>query len=225
MIVSHRHRFIFVTTRKTAGSAIETALAHICSADDIVTGAANGTAQTGLNDAVAIARYRPFDWLRLMALGKRARFDKHMPAADILDLVGADVWNGYFKFCVERDPWDKAVALYRSRMKRGPPPPIAQFLRDAKPATLSNFDLYTIDGTLAVDRVVRYEHLDAELDSIGHLLDLPIELRLPADAARAPIVRYADALGPDGRAIVDTVCRREIEMFGYAFRETEPDDR
>ena len=225
MIVSHRHRFIFVTTRKTAGTAIETELARICTAADIVTGAANGAAQPGRNDAVTMARYRPLDWLRLMTLGKRARLDKHMPAAAIRDLVGADVWNDYFKFCVERDPWDKAVALYRARTKRGAAPPIAQYLRDAKPATLSNFDLYTIDGALAVDRVVRYEHLDAELDAIGHLLDLPIELRLPADAARAPIVRYADALGAEGRAVVDAVCRREIEMFGYAFRETERDDR
>jgi hypothetical protein len=226
MIVCHRHRFIFVTTRKTAGSVIESELARVCSVNDIVTGAANGT-QTGQNDAIALARYRPIDWLKLMTSGARARLDKHMPAATIRELVGTDVWRDYFKFCVERDPWDKAVALYRAaRIGRGGTPlPIAEFLAAAKPTTLSNFDLYTIDGALAVDRVVRYEHLDAELDAIGHLLNLPIGLRLNVDPNRAPTVRYADALGAAGRAIVDAACRREIEMFGYAFRETTPEDR
>jgi hypothetical protein len=225
MIVCHHHRFIFVTTRKTAGAAVESALARVCSSDDIVTGAANGAAKAGHNDSLAFVSYRPLDWLKLMTLGERARLDKHLPAAAIRDLVGADVWHDYFKFCVERDPWDKAVAIYRDRARRGAVPPIAEFLAAVKPAALSNFDLYTIDGALAVDRVIRYEHLDGELDSVGHLLDLPIELRLAADPQRAPEPRYADALGAAGRAVVDAACRREIEMFGYAFRETAPEDR
>ena len=227
MIVCHRHRFIFIATRMTAASAIEAELARVCAADDIVTIAANGGAKAGRNDALAYARYRPFDWLKLIAMGARARLDKHEAATDIRALVGADVWNGYFKFCVERDPWDKAVAHYRERGRRGggTVPAIGEYLRALQPATLSNFELYTIDGALAVDRVVRFEHLDAELDAVGHLLDLPIVLRLPPDADRAGDVRYAAKLGPEGRAVVDAVCRREIEMFGYAFRETAPDDR
>jgi len=225
MIVCHRHRFIFVTTRKTAGAAVESQLARVCSGDDIVTGAANGAAKAGHNDSLALARYRGVDWLKLMTFGERARLDKHSPAAVIRERVGADIWNDYFKFCVERDPWDKAVALYRARARRRALPPIAEFLAAARPATLSNFDLYTIGGALAVDRVIRYEHLDTELDAVGHLLDLPIELRLPADPDRAPEPRYADVLGTAGRAIVDAACRREIEMFGYAFRETTPEER
>ena len=225
MIVCHRHRFIFVTTRKTAGAAVEAALARICSGDDIVTGTTNGPVEAGHNDSIALARYRPRDWLKLMTFGERARLDRHLSAAAIRDLVGAEVWRDYFKFCVERDPWDKAVAVYRTHARRGPVPPIAEFLAAAKPATLSNFDLYTMGEALAVDRVIRYEHLDAELDAVGHLLDLPIELRLLPDPARAPDARYADTLGTAGRAVVDAACRREIEMFGYAFRETTPEDR
>jgi hypothetical protein len=37
MIVSHRHRFIFIKTHKTAGSSMEMALAPLCGPDDIVT--------------------------------------------------------------------------------------------------------------------------------------------------------------------------------------------
>jgi hypothetical protein len=226
VIVCHRHRFIFIATRQTAASAIETELARVCAGADIVTTAANGGAKAGHNDRLALSQYRPVDWLKLVAFGARARLDEHAAAMTIRELVGVDVWNSYFKFCVERDPWDKAVAHHRERVRRsGAAPPIAEYLAAMQADTLSNFDLYTIDGALAVDRVIRFEHLEAELDAVGHLLDLPIELRLPPHADRAAEVRYAAMLGAAGRKVVDTVCRREIQMFGYAFRETTPEDR
>ena len=40
MIISHRHRFIFVRTEKTAGSSVEQALAEVCGPEDVITGVA-----------------------------------------------------------------------------------------------------------------------------------------------------------------------------------------
>ena len=37
MIVSHQHRFVFIKTRKTAGTSIEIALAEHCGPADIIT--------------------------------------------------------------------------------------------------------------------------------------------------------------------------------------------
>ena len=37
MIVSHKHRFIFLKTKKTAGTSIELALSALCDGDDIIT--------------------------------------------------------------------------------------------------------------------------------------------------------------------------------------------
>lgn len=230
MIVCHRHRFIFITTRKTAGAAIEAALAEFCSAGDIVTGVstANGATQvrtaSGHNAAMAGTRHRPFDWLRLVLRGERARLDKHMGASEIRDLLGNEAWGSYFKFCVERDPWEKAVALYEQRTReKKPRPTLAQFLTETRPASLSNFDLYSIDGALAVDRVIRYEHLEAELEAVRNLLNLPGPIALQASGARAP--HYSAAIGARERALVDAACAREIELFGYAFSEVAPEDR
>src|SRR5512144_1693248 len=145
MIACHKYRFIFIATRKTAASAIEDALSAFCSDGDIVTA----------TTPVAVTQYRPVDWLRLMARGERARIDRHESAAAIRDRVGAETWNSYFKFCVERDPWEKAVALYEQRTRaQDPRPSIVEFLTKARPASLSNYPLYSIDGTLAVDRVI-----------------------------------------------------------------------
>ena len=37
VIASHQHRFIFLKTRKTAGTSVEIALSKVCGPDDIIT--------------------------------------------------------------------------------------------------------------------------------------------------------------------------------------------
>lgn len=37
MILSHEHKFIFLRTKKTAGTSIELALSELCGPDDIIT--------------------------------------------------------------------------------------------------------------------------------------------------------------------------------------------
>jgi len=205
-------------------------LATFCGDGDIVTGVdANGEARArasnGGNGSVALTQYRPVDWLRLMVRGQRARLDKHMGAAAIRELIGAEVWGGYFKFCVERDPWEKAVALYEQRTRgQEPRPTLAAFLADARPESLSNYPMYAIDGALAVDRMIRYEHLDSELEAVRNLLNLPEPIEFPAIEMRPP-PHYSTVLGPTERALIDAACAREIELFGYAFREVAPEDR
>jgi len=230
MIVCHRYRFIFVTTRETGGARTEAALAEFCSDGDIVTGVprANGLTQARASTGtggVASTLHRPVDWLRLMLRRPQTRHAKHPSAAAIRQLVGESVWSNYFKFCVERDPWDKAVALYDQRTRgRDPSPTLTEFLAEARSESLSNFSLYTIDGTLAVDRVIRYEHLAAELEAVRNLLNLPGPIPLPATVKATPD-HYSGVIGPAERALIDAACAREIELFGYAFSEVAPEDR
>ena len=37
VIASHQHRFVFLKTRKTAGTSVEIALSKVCGPDDVIT--------------------------------------------------------------------------------------------------------------------------------------------------------------------------------------------
>lgn len=239
MIISHRHRFIFVKTRKTAGTSIELALSRFCGPDDIITAQDSEDARNPVNEAllqdeklrleqgypppqhhyVPLLRYSGRQWRRLLIKGIRARHKKHASAASIAARWPAE-WNSYFRFCVERNPWDKAVSLYY--WFTGGRRYAAGTLHDVLASDeerVSNWHLYAIDDRPAVDHVVRYEDLDAELDRIAGRLGLPGRIELPRAKGdfRQDRRSYREVLDQDAKALIDRLCAREIEYFGYRF--------
>jgi hypothetical protein len=230
MIISHRHRFIFVKTRKTAGTSVEIALSKFCGPDDVIT--RDTPDDQKIRDAlgypgpqneygIALRHYRFGDWRRRLLRGTPARYENHMSAAHLRRIVDPEMWQSYFKFTVERDPWDKAVSLYFWRTRDTQPrPTLLEYLKSVKPRWLSNAHIYDIDGRLAVDRVIRYEQLADELEEVRRQLGLPEPIDLPRAKGqhRADKAHYSALIGPAEKAIIDRVCAREIEQFGYRFQ-------
>ena len=103
MIASHAHRFVFIKTRKTAGTSLEIALSRHCGPDDIVT------------------RISPADEeLRAAAGGAGPQNDEtspssyaHMGARRVIDVIGRETWDDYFTFAVERNPFDVVAWSWR----------------------------------------------------------------------------------------------------------------
>ena len=227
MIVSHRHRFIFVRTRKTAGTSVEMALSRFCGPDDIITRDLDDPMRRELgyleaqNDLeIPWSAYTYDDWRRLLRHRKRARFKNHMPASRIRALVGEEVWRGYYKFAIERDPWDKAISLYHWRTRdANPRPSLLEFLEQVGAKSLSNAHIYLIDGQPAVDRILAYERLAEQLEEVRLKLSLPEPLTLPRakSTQRGEQPHYSALIGPAERAVIDAACQREIELLGYRF--------
>jgi len=230
VIVSHRYRFIFLKTAKTAGTSIELALSKFLGPDDIITpvspedevlrkqlggvGPQNYRLPPG-------ARHRWLSKLRLPL--QKPAFYNHMPASEIRTLVGENTWQNYFRFCVERNPFDRAVSLYYWCCRKGQRPSISQFLQSPQIQLLTSrgIQLYLSDsGEMLVNRVLRYENICAELESVRSLLGLPEPLALPhaKGGLRPSKQHYSELLSPSDRRTIEHLFRREITLFQYRWQ-------
>jgi hypothetical protein len=175
MIISHQHKFIFLKTKKTAGTAIEAALSELCGPSDVITPYREeseedrkGRGPQNYRIEHPLKPQRPF-WRKLLGRPERyyhptVGFYEHMPAARVRDYVGEEVWRSYFKFAFDRNPWDRQVSWYlyktKSKMFR---PSFERFMQDRRRAYVSNYAIYTIGDALAVDFVGHYETLQEDL--------------------------------------------------------------
>lgn len=207
MIASHAHRFVFVKTRKTAGTSLEIALSRHCGPDDIVT------------------RISPADEeLRAAAGGVPPQNDAtepssyaHMGARRVIQVIGRETWDDYFTFAVERNPFDVVASSWRySARKPTYTKTFAEFVRTPRrlDRLALNERLYRMDGKVIVDRVFLYEELPAAVADISARLGL--ELDLP-HAKQGSGPHYRELYGPGDAEIVAKRFERTIREFGYEF--------
>jgi len=106
MILSHRYGFIFIKPTKVAGTSIEINLAKHCGEEDIIT------------PITIFSASRDEDFYEHPARNYEGGFYNHMSPAEIIEKVGCETWNDYFKFTVARNPWDYLVSrLWWERAK------------------------------------------------------------------------------------------------------------
>lgn len=230
MIISHKYKYIFLKTNKTAGTSVEIALSKSCGKDDIITRISpedevTRTKLGGRGPQNVDAPYREYglhDWARLLIRRRpKLRYFNHMKAPQVKGLIGDEIWNSYFKFCFERNPWDRLVSLYFFRHPSGSGPSLTEFIESDEPLTLKQrgFDLYSIDGKVAVDKVCRFESINEEMETVRTQLGIPEELELPRAKShfRKDKRRYQDILNEEQREKVADLFRDEIDHLGYEF--------
>ena len=236
MLVSHRKKFIFTKTKKTAGTSVESVFEPYC----LPEGTWEQTHYTPERiSADGIIGYRGNG-------GQKANFWNHMPADLIRNRIGEDIWNEYFKFTVIRNPFDKLVSgfyMHWSQVRQ------QNFLQKFKVMTkrvvgrlrpielvkgeteierfrswiraggqISDRETYMIDGKVCLDHFIRYENLESGVREVLLRLELdPIGCMIPKYKANLrntgiPTVEYYDA---ETEAIVRRLFAWELNYFNY----------
>ena len=113
MIVSHKYRFIYVRQRKTASTSIMVALAPLLGDEDICS-IKNPTGRIAYNKRIDNEPFMPVVGRNMDNISME---DAHMLPQQIIDVVGQDIWDNYFKFVVVRNPWDWSVSLIAYLLK------------------------------------------------------------------------------------------------------------
>lgn len=238
MIASYQHGFVFVKTRKTAGTSIEIALSRFCGPRDVVTPISFSDEQIRGRDGVRPRNYTrspAFERMHSLALrvgrpelARRTRracrrrrvFWNHMGAREIRTVLGPAFWERAFKFSIDRHPYEKVVSQAWWRLRAGKAYAGREFdeVVDAivEQGDYRNYDLYAIDGKLAVDHVMKYEELDQELRWLVEKLALPpLDLSRAKGGIRPRESSGFEVLSDAQKRRIQQVCAEEFELLGY----------
>ncbi|HCS28287.1 MAG TPA: hypothetical protein DIW43_12585 [Spongiibacteraceae bacterium] len=165
MIVSHRHRFIFIAIPRTGSHSLRAALVpHLAEGD---------WQQCGRPEV----HVSPLPALAEIGHG-------HVTASQARAALGEAIWESYFTFAFVRDPADRFISSCALKVKNreaflvDPKPAIAEMIfrqgAMASPWFWPQAD-YICDesGLVSVDFVGRFEHLQADFQRVCEKLGLP----------------------------------------------------
>ncbi|MCC5811243.1 MAG: sulfotransferase family 2 domain-containing protein [Ectothiorhodospiraceae bacterium] len=250
MIVSHRHKFIFIHCRKVAGSSMKVTLAPHLGREDLILGSLHEILRdsspfqswilrematpSGVSELLS-AKLKRRDWRSAFnkVMKKRQKrslglsSSSHPPASDVRDAF-PDIWNEYFKFCFVRNPYERIVSdyLYQTRLERTPPS-FSAFLEgvlaSARGGDLKhdNWSMYTIDDQVAVDFVGRFENLEGDFSLAMQKAGLDGVALTASEKRRSYPKPWQAYYGPGDKERVDHIYGKEISHFDYVFEESQ----
>lgn len=220
-LISHRAQFIFLKTHKTAGTSVEAALEPLCLPDGTPAG----------------AHYREMSVTTAGIIGARGRTAKgakwrnHMSALAVRREVGRRIWRRYFKFTVVRNPYDRMVSMFFSRLTEERRNDLVASFDHARSAfqdwlptsnATRNMDKLLIGTAYQPDHVMYFERLDDDFAALANAWGIPAQLpRYKADRRVRPEswMAYYDSAS---QRIVERACAFELAFYGYSFSDTPP---
>lgn len=236
MIVSHKHKFIFIKPPKVAGTSVELILSRIVAEGDIITPFGYSPdeslrekwgAKKPQNFSRKLAPWHWSPWLlkNRILLGKGNRFEhwsfsEHLKPDVIKRKLKNGKFNDYLKISIIRNPWDQAVSqfhweLYQETFFGGFEEFIHTRYRSIWPYYIDEFQNF------CVDYVIRFEFLETDVTSLLCKLNMSsVNVDFPkakttVRSSRKPYQEYFY-----NRDLVDQVRYKNfflIDRFGYDF--------
>ena len=200
MIISYKHKFVFLKTRKTAGSTLEKLMFPYLGPKDVCTGSPRDDTpriNTSSTDGHA-------SWAKIQA-------------------SYPNEFRDYFKFTIERNPWDKVVSSYYWHQEIKP----TRFGAMDFETYVMTCDLLPIDwlnytdrqGVRRVTAVYKYEEMDVMYEDLNQRFKLDIKdwsnTKLKGDVRKERDYRKLHTNATIDR-VVDLFAK-EIKAFGYTY--------
>lgn len=230
MIISHKHKFIFIKTEKTAGTSFEIALSKICGEADVITPISpqDELQRKNLgflgpqNYKIPLSKYTKRELVKRVLFNKdNLKFYNHISASNIRKRVTPEIWDTYYKFCFERNPYDKVISWFYHNGGYDKYESILDFIECGDAGKLKGFELYTFNSIPIVDKIYKYEELDQAILDLNEIFDLKGELSLPAKRAKGHFRKdkrsYKDILKSEEVEWISKIFAREISFFNYKF--------
>ncbi len=247
-IISHKHKFIFIRNKKTASSSMTAALSQFLGPDDF--NAVNKKIREiklTKEEKEIINKRREFNRSIQKLPHKekiilKAEFKKeyglkrkfrgsfegpklgiHSSWNKIRDHVGQDIWDEYFTFVFERNPWDKVASWYyfaeaHKRLKRRKT--FSQWVKTKRINTVKNLSNYCDnEGNIMVDFVGHYENMRDDFSFICKKLNLDWDGNMPTlkSWSRKDAPSYWVEYDSETKKLVEDFYKEEIKLFGYNF--------
>jgi hypothetical protein len=227
MIISKKHHFIFIKTRKTASTSVQVALVPICGAQDIIRGGVKDCPRSGWSNR--------YTYLVLHARGKirkllprrvrRAYYSKHATISDVIGAIGENI-ERYFRFAFVRNPFDLVVSrFFWDRFKNRHSFDdfglwVQEHYSQQRRWERDLLHRYTyVDGGCVMDFVGRFETLDQDYRQVCNLLSLDTpELPRTKSGIRDPR-HYSEFYTAQSRLIVERLFAEDLRAFDYAYEE------
>ena len=208
-MISHFHQSIFIHIPKNAGQSIERAF----------------LSDLGLT----------WETRAPLLLRNRVNADNntpprlaHLTANQYVKLkyIPHDMFRSYYKFCVCRNPWDRAFSLYKYLTDQSKP--FAQFVKDDfKKKIYNDLNWFAMsqakfiqnqNNELLVDRIIRLENLDSEFNDIANKLKLKTKhLDKTNVSQNRKKINYREAYCKESKRIIADLYEDDIKMLNYNF--------
>lgn len=248
MIISHKHKFIFIKTIKVSGTSMEIALSHFLGNKDII---------TPLNIEDEILRYKltkvlPKNYsqnkrheeeysnyikelskktlskkkLDLLekekdnkGFYKKVNFYNHISAQKLKKKLPQKIWKNYFKFTIERHPYDKVISFmyFANRFKK-----ISNLRKEIdKTITFKKYLNYTLyldeKKRMLVDYILNYSSLKKDIKYLEKIIKLDISKYYlkTKNYTRKVRTNYNKMLTPKQKIKIYNDAKVEFNMMGF----------
>lgn len=227
MIVSHKHKFIFLKTAKTAGTSCEMVLSSICGPKDIITKIGKDEElqrktdkkfRTAQNYYIPLTQYSKRDYLECAKKRNFLKFKNHDAASKVKNKLPNNVWNSYYKFCFERHPVDKTISYYRwclkSKYFKGS---FDDFIQSGIFSKIKGYNTYSINGLPVVDKIFKYEDINTAFKYLSEKFQEDFKVDISNVKAKKIKISNNETIKISNSNLkkVELVFAREIKLLQY----------